>query len=177
MRVFIGIDIPDSIKDEIEKRVISKLKNKLDNARFVKKDSLHLTLKFIGEVSDDKLEKIKSSLKGITFSPFKVFLSEIGFFPDKKRPRVMWIGVKDGVEEMRRIFIEIEERLSKFVEKEKREFSPHLTIARFKERKIVELNIPDFSAEFEVREFILFKSILLPDGAKYEKISSFVASY
>jgi len=63
MRVFIGIDIPDSIKDEIEKRVISKLKNKLDNARFVKKDSLHITLKFIGEVSDDKLEKIKSSLK------------------------------------------------------------------------------------------------------------------
>src|SRR3989344_6470860 len=93
MRLFIAIEIPEEIKDYLcgIQQEIANSKNKI---RLVNKGSMHLTLKFLGEVQPPKLDDIKNNLKKITFKPFSVVLDNIGVFPNESYIRVVWIGLK-----------------------------------------------------------------------------------
>ena len=169
MRLFLAIELPEKIKNSLV-AVQNQLKP-FFRAKYVEKNNLHITLKFLGEVENvNSLNKLSEA----KFNPFRISLSRIGVFPNPNYIKVVWVGVKDGAEEVVKLHDEIE---SKIPFEKDRNFNPHITIARLKSRvddkAKKKMNSISFNEEFEVREFVLCKSTLTPSGPFYEKLSSF----
>lgn len=176
MRLFIAIEIPEDIKeciDEMQKRIDDK-NNKI---RFVNKNNVHLTLKFLGEVQPNNLEEIKNNLKKIIFKAFSVVLNGVGVFPNENHILVIWVGLKpeELVLELQK---DIDENLKKLFKKEKN-FKPHLTLARVKyiddkESFIDKLKkIKVENKNIRVDSFKLIKSSLTRQRPIYEVIDTF----
>lgn len=179
MRTFIAIELNKEIKEALS-GIQKKIKTMPEDVKWVAPHNIHLTLKFLGEVDEAKIPKIIQSIKeaAIQFKPFRVALADIGVFPNLKFPRIIWIGIEEGKEKL--------EELAKFLEnllarlkfpKEKRSFSPHLTLGRIKSlrskdafcAKINEVRVEKLRQE--IQSIILFKSTLAPGGPIYEKIA------
>jgi len=129
MRLFIAIEIPEDIKDYIAK-IQESIDNTTNKIRFVNKNQIHLTLKFLGEVQPNNLENVKTSLKKIIFNPFSAHLDKIGVFPNENYIRVVWIGLNPE-EPILELQNNIDKNLMELFKKEK-DFKPHLTLARVK---------------------------------------------
>ncbi len=172
-RLFIAIEIPQEIKSNFQKlhRDLSLLKN----SNVVPFENIHLTLKFIGET--DKRKDILEILENVKFSRFEITLEKTGVFPNLYYPRVFWVGVRKNPE-LNNLFNLIENKLENLdIPKETRNFSPHITLCRFKgetNTKKLENLILDYEkttfGTFEVQEVILFKSHLRSPHPLYEKI-------
>ena len=170
MRCFIAIDLPEEIKKEIAKiqKQLPDFKGKL-----TEKDNLHLTLKFLGEISDEQVNNIKEKLEKIKFNKFKAKLQNIGVFSESF-VRIIWINLEncDGLQK------EIDNALSKLFKREER-FMSHLTIARVKyikdKQKFLDSlkKIKIAPVEFEVQGFALKKSTLTGRGPIYGDIIRF----
>jgi 2'-5' RNA ligase len=172
MRCFIAIDIPEEIKEKImkiEKELEEKIK---ESAKFVERENLHITLKFLGEIEENKAQKIKEIINSIPFTPFKIKLKGVGVFPNEKFIRVIWIGGES--KELEDIAKYLDEKL-KSEKFKSEEFIIHLTIARVKSK----VNISDFLKKYQGYEFGEFevdnvsqiklkKSILTSKGPVYE---------
>ena len=177
MRAFIAIDLPENIKEELAKiqRQLPEAKMKL-----VEKQNLHLTLRFLGEISDTQINKIKEKLREIKMKKFCSSLTSIGVFPSEKFVRIIWIGLK--AEKGEEIF-QLREKIEKAVEeagmKKDERFESHLTLARvkfIKDKKgfIEKINqIKVKPLEFFVTNFALKKSTLTKAGPIYEDILKF----
>ncbi len=182
MRTFIAIEIDPSIKDKIS-NLVQELGKQGAKVGWVKKESIHLTLKFLGEIDEKKIKEVSEKLKLISskIKPFRIRIEGTGWFPEKgSHPRVLWIGVKYP-EHLKILWEEIEKELEKIgFEKEGREFSPHITIGRVKGNgsinKVLDI-LRKFTTylfgEMEVKRIILFQSILKPDGAEYIPLEKF----
>ena len=176
MRLFIAIGISEDIKEYMIK-VQKQIDDKNNKIRFANKNSVHLTLKFLGEVQPNKLEEIKNNLKKITMEPFSIVLDNIGVFPNESYIRVIWIGLKpEGpIIELQK---DIDTNLELLFKKEK-DFKPHLTLARVKyvEDKddfINKLkNIEIENQKIDVDNFKLIKSTLSSEGPIYENLDIF----
>ena len=176
MRAFVAIKIPDSIKERIAK--IEKELEGIQGVKWVKPDNIHLTLKFLGEVRESQIGElnlaIKSCIRGI--KPFRISFSEIGGFPNLRHPKVIWVGVKEGMDILIELINRLEQEFSKLGFKpETREPSPHLTIGRIKKNKIVdaELKLRIFeTSSFIADKVYLIKSTLTPDGPIYTDITA-----
>ena len=175
MRLFIAVEIPKNVKEEII-RIQKEIGNELIKAKWLKENHIHLTLKFLGEVEENKLDKIKELLRNIRFEQFKIYSSNIGFFPNENYIRVLWIGLKsDKIIELQK---KIDNELLKLFPKEKK-FEPHITLARIKyikdKDKFKELikNIKVEKIEFKVDNFKLIKSTLTKQGPIYEVIEEY----
>jgi 2'-5' RNA ligase len=179
MRTFIAVGISTEARGKITE-IQGELKKGNPDVKWVEPENLHLTLKFLGEVSKDKLpgviEKTRLVVSGI--SNFRVHLSGLGSFPNLKFPRVVWVGVSEGVGELKKLSQSIEENLSHLgFPKEKREFSAHLTIGRVRSpkgkeklvKRIEELETSD-AGEFSVDKVLLMESQLSSRGATYRII-------
>ena len=175
IRLFAAIDLPDTVKDSIQ-----GICGGLPGARWVDLQQLHLTLRFIGEVDNGLFDKIKASLAEITEASFSLTVQGVGFFPPKRTPRVLWVGIQgDGT--LARLAGEIEETLvlKNGIEPERHPFSPHITIARFKEASPAK--IADYvtrhgtfrTETFTVDAFHLYSSTLTPTGARHRKEASY----
>ncbi|GAF84965.1 unnamed protein product [marine sediment metagenome] len=176
MRLFIAIELPAELKEYLK-----KLQNQLggsDSAKMSLVKEFHLTLKFLGDVSEEKLDGIKSRLAAVEFSAFSALLDEIGVFPDEKRPRVVWAGLepKEKIIELQQ---KVEEALKGLFPKDER-FHPHLTLARVKfvkDKKEFSDKLKAISVdkkEFNISSLKLIKSTLTPEGPVYEELGSFV---
>lgn len=133
-RGFISVDIPFSQKIN---EFSNHIKNCGTHVKLVEPENIHITLKFLGETDEDLIEKIEESIKQSTrdTSSFEIKLVGTGVFPNPGYIKVIWIGVEDNGE-LKKIANNIDEQLSKLgFEREKRPFSPHLTIARVKSAK------------------------------------------
>lgn len=181
MRTFIAVKLPSEVKEKIEKTVDPFRKLGLDIS-WVKPKNLHLTLKFLGDVDEKRIQDVILALEHALKEREKLTMSlrDFGVFPDFKKPRVIWIGIEKGKEDLIRIQDEIQEELFKVgFSKEERGFSPHLTIARVKSPRGIEKltgQIKDVnfeSEEIRVEEVILMKSQLHPQGAIYTPIRTF----
>lgn len=170
MRTFISLEIPERIK-----KIIKEVQENLPDFKGKKTEgeNLHLTLKFLGEVDEKKLEKIKEKLSQINFKKFKAKVGEIGVF-NKNFIRIVWIKIENCNELQK----EIDEKLSELFEKEKR-FMSHLTIARVKsirnkEEFLKKLEKINFSKEeFLVESFYLKKSTLTKEKPIYENLENY----
>jgi len=181
MRLFIAVNIPDEIKESLF-AFQQELKLSLGEVKWINKDQFHLTLKFLGETEENKIENIINGIsKAVLKSkPFKLSFSGAGVFPDINKPRVIWAGTGAGKEELLKIAQEIEENLNPLgFQKDKREFSAHLTLGRFRPfknkatviNKIIEKDKTRLGS-FKVKSVELIQSILHPGGPEYKCIKS-----
>lgn len=177
IRSFIAVEIPDKTRTEITKMLDTFAKQDT-GARWIKQDNLHITLIFLGEVSQEFLHNAQTELTSVAKNQksFEMSLKNIGAFPSQRAPRIIWIGVDKGSDELIDLQSKIESSLTKIGYKpETRKFHPHLTIGRVKFRfnnpKIFETNYQ--SETFAVKSVVLFKSTLMPQGPIYEKIKEF----
>lgn len=180
MRLFVALDFPEGIRAAI-RELTAKLKPLGKEARWVRAEGMHVTLKFIGHVKDEMLDTIVAALSGIDSpAPVEMRFRGVGFFPTEKRPRVFWCGIEasPNLSVMAR---DIESALVPLgIAAETRDFAPHLTLARFQSPrgadKLVsaarELDALDLGSARET-EFHLFESKLRPTGAEYSKRRSF----
>jgi RNA 2',3'-cyclic 3'-phosphodiesterase len=167
MRLFIAIELPKEVIAEL-----ARLQTELGmfGLRMVKE--FHLTLKFLGDVPDSKIEKVKETLRAITFKPFTAELAETGVFPNPSYIRVVWAGVKgDTILQLQK---DIELEFEKLGWGRDKDFKPHLTLARVnfvKDKAALADKLKALKArkiQFEVGEFKLIKSTLTPSGPAYE---------
>ena len=182
MRTFIAIDFDKEIKDTILS-LIQKWDTGDRNIRWVKDQGMHLTLKFLGEVSEDKITEVKSVLANIAkdYPSFRLSLKGTGSFPPGTRhPRVIWIGIEMN-EILQNIQTRVENELHKIrFPKEKRKFHPHLTLGRVKGPQNLETVMESLEQHKEthfgrmtVNTITFFKSTLKPTGAEYTILSEF----
>ena len=175
MRAFIAIDLPKELKEKISS-IIEKLANCDLEAKWVKPENVHMTLKFLGQIEEKQIDTIKSIISEVSlgFKKITVECKDFGFFPNEKRPRVFFLKT-DKEDQLRKIYQELEDKLSHVgFEKEER-FKSHLTLCRFKGRKnmdclIRELKNIDFSQKLKIDEIAIFKSTLTKTGPIYEKV-------
>jgi 2'-5' RNA ligase len=192
MRLFVALDIDESIRERIS-RFVEGLHNFAPDARWMKPESMHVTLKFIGEQPDAAVGSVKQALSGITKNAIGISFRGYGFFPTAKSARVFWVGIEAGPE-LGTLATAIDEKLSALeIAKEDRAFSPHLTLARgagasgsprrsrqdrhnrtfhILQEKLAALPTPEFGT-MTPREFFLYQSQLSPKGSKYTKLARF----
>ena len=178
MRVFIAVDLPNELRKEFAD-LERQLKPSTDTARWVAPESIHITLKFIGEVPEKQAEDIDAALAGLTWKPFTVTVRGVGFFPGNRSPRVFWAGMEAPT--MQKLAEELDSRMERLgFEKEKRAFRPHITLARARDTRI-DASLVAASAEYAEHDFgsftvdriFLFKSTLKPTGAVYERLKEY----
>ena len=174
MRCFVAIELPEEVKSEL-KRLQEQIKNSGSDARLSFAKDAHLTLKFLGELTPQKVEFVKKSLANCKFRKFSVTLDRIGVFPGENYIRVVWVGVspeKDVMELQK----EVDEALQKDFKKEKN-FKAHLTLARVKyvsdKEKFLQLlkNTEIKKIKFVVDEFKLKRSTLTEEGPVYDDLA------
>lgn len=180
MRLFIAIPLPQKVKDylyDLEKKINSNYAK----VRWVHKKNLHLTLKFIGHINEDKIEMLKKNLNSINFESFKIKLSSLGAFPNMNNPKVIWVGFEpeDNIIKLQQC---IDEELLTLFPSSEQKLITHATLGRVKvikkKKEFLNLlkNIEIEDLEFEVNSFSLIKSELTRNGPKYWTIENFVSN-
>jgi len=176
MRIFIALDIPVEVRARLSE-YMERARSYAPEARWARVEGLHVTLKFVGHVSDERVEQIKAALASIKTAPFAVRFEGIGFFPNPKAARVFWAGV--GSTELPALASAIDAALEKLgVERETKPYHPHLTLARTSTRPLRELQplladtVPQFGT-MTAREFFLYQSQPQKGGSKYTKLERF----
>lgn len=186
MRTFIAIDFPDDILEKIAK-IISFLRSQTPEKalKWVDKDNLHMTLKFIGEIREDSLPDIQSlmtrALQGHDF--FKISIGRLGMYPNHNNPRVVWLGIT-AEETLFTIQRKLDLTLQDAgIPSEKRAYSPHLTIARLRRdmdptaTRLIGETLSQFKVDSPgsvlVRQILLYQSQLTSSGPIYSPLLTF----
>lgn len=177
-RIFIAINIDEDVRERLSD-IQGKLQKCDADVRWVRPENIHLTLRFLGYVSDANLKGIfeasKASIHNIL--PFEIFFSKIGVFPDLRRPRVIWAGVKEG--KMLSTIVYNLNRLLKErgFQEEERSYRPHLTLGRVRSEKhreelakAIKANENWSGGSQKVREIRVMESILKSEGAHYSSL-------
>ena len=180
MRLFVALDIPDDVRSKLA-ALAAKLRGAYPHARWTRIEGLHVTLKFIGEVPPEKAQAIQSAIASLApRSAFTMNFRGVGFFPNERRPRVLWAGVAAGPE-LATLAADVETALAALgLPREERAFSPHLTLARFDSPRgldalhaaIENAGPLEFGAA-TAQEFHLYQSVLKRGGAEYTRLATF----
>jgi 2'-5' RNA ligase len=192
MRIFVGIDLDPEIRARIS-RFLEGVQGFAADAKWVRPESLHITLRFIGEQTPEQVEAIAERLRRVESGAFDIRAAGYGFFPTAKAPRVFWIGIQAGPQ-LAALAETVDAAVAELgIPREDRPFSPHLTLARAGgrsgspkrqkgdgpnttfaalDKRLSAMGEIDFGA-MTAREFILYQSQLLPGGSKYTKLQRF----
>lgn len=180
MRLFTGIALPEPVIASLS--VLLDRLRPLARIQWCNPSNLHITTKFIGEYHEDRLDTLKSALSNVPANgPIEIGISGFGWYPNPHSPRVFWCGVHapQALTELASQIDSILEPLG--IEREKRAYSPHLTLARIKtpDKQLVEVkravaNLPstDFGS-FTAGSFHLYQSKTHPSGSIYTKLADF----
>lgn len=174
MRLFIAIEIPDDLK-----KAIGILRTDIPGARWVSGEQIHLTLAFLGEVEEAVVVTLNKELAHIKLPEFELCFSGTGCFPNRHRPRVLWIGLEPNPH-LQVLACKVREAvLACGIPQDERPFSPHITLARLKLATSREFDAfidqpqKQELSPFPVRDFILFQSRLTPQGAEHLPLRNF----
>jgi len=187
IRAFIAIPLPSpllekmaALQRQLEKQIAPR------SVRWVHTDGIHLTLKFLGDTSTDKLPEIKQALAAVARNaPACTFtVGELGCFPNPRRPRVVWVGVQEPTGRMAALQDAVEEVMAPLgYPPEGRGFTPHLTLGRVQQRashsdaarigEVVARTTVDVLAEVSAGHFALIRSVLKSTGAEYTTLEEF----
>jgi 2'-5' RNA ligase len=191
MRIFIALDIDDALRTRLE-QFLDGVREFAPEVRWVRPESMHVTLKFVGEKPPEAVEKIKQALGAIRAGVIDIAFRGYGFFPTSKVPRVFWVGIGAGPE-LAALAKSVDEATAALgVPREEHQFSPHLTLARrggsgsprwrkgdgvnnaFQRllEKLVAMPALEFGT-MTARAFLLYQSQLMRGGARYTKIARF----
>jgi RNA 2',3'-cyclic 3'-phosphodiesterase len=193
MRIFVALDLDPEMRVRIA-RFIEEMRALAPDVRWVSAESLHITLKFIGEKPDQLTPKIEERLRSVLANSFELSFRGCGFFPTPRSARVFWIGI-EAAPALAELASAIDSALSSLpIPKEERAFSPHLTLARAGsgapsrkrgdkpnqrfsalQEKLAQAAAPDFGT-MAAREFFMYRSQLSSQGPRYSKIARFPLS-
>lgn len=192
MRIFVGTDLDSDVRARIS-RFLEGVQGFAPDARWVHPESLHITLKFIGEQPAEQVDAIAERLRRVESNALEIRCAGYGFFPTAKAPRVFWIGIQAGPQ-LAELAESVDLAVAELgVPRENRPYSPHLTLARAGgrsgspqwrkgdrsnavfatlDKRVAAMGGLDFGT-MTAREFILYRSQLSPKGSKYTKLQRF----
>lgn len=179
MRLFIALDLAEPVRSALGD-LIAQLKSKSRDARWVRTESMHLTLQFLGHTKPEKLNSIRAALESVHCDrPVKLRFQGVGFFPDERRPRVIWAGI-EATPVLAELAAATETAIEPLgFERESRPYFPHITLARLSSNgakglvtAAEKLKSYDFGSAQE-SELHLFESVTKPSGAEYKKLATF----
>ena len=178
VRSFVSIDLDDQQILSRVGSILSSLQAMGGDLKPVERENIHLTLKFLGNVSSSRLSEVETSLYQLAFPVFSTEIKGAGAFPNLNHMTVIWVGVNEGWSQVEQIYEQVEKLLSPLgFRKENRPFSPHITIARVRSSRkreemanfLQHLNDESFGS-FTVAKVRLKKSILSSSGPKYSTL-------
>ena len=185
VRSFIAIELPDEVKSGLAQLQAQLKTGKQPPVKWVNPYSIHLTLKFLGNIAVDKISEITGAMEAAAqgISPFHLKVKDLGVFPNLRRVQVVWVGVSGEVDQLSRLQQGIESNLSPLgFTPESRPFTPHLTLARLREQaspderqsfgQLIASTRFEAVYDFSVDSINLIKSQLTREGAIYSRISS-----
>lgn len=182
MRAFLAIEIEPYIKNKIEESQEIISESESSNIKYVERENIHLTLKFFGEIDDEKLDEIsdiiRQSIK--SYDTYTIKVVNIGAFPNIYNPRVIWAGIKDKKETTIRLIEELDKKFNRIGFKKEKSYVPHVTIGRVKNisdkqklsQTLKSLN-KRYHGKMEVKKLIIKSSTLTPDGPIYNNVKEF----
>ncbi|WP_276299674.1 RNA 2',3'-cyclic phosphodiesterase [Halorussus lipolyticus] len=182
MRLFVSIDLPDEFTPEVE--AVQDEFAEASGLNFTDPEQAHVTLKFLGDVSQGKLPRVKNAIRRAVDSsgvePFEATYEDLGVFPDLGYIQVVWLGVGEGSDEMGVLHENIEREVTRLgFDPEDHEFTPHATLARMEHaggKELVQEKVEELSPTVgttEVTEVRLTESVLTDDGPEYSTVESF----
>lgn len=173
MRLFIAMRINHKVKEEIIK-IIPLIRNQYREGKWVPAENWHVTLLFLGEISNDKMSLVRDameeSVRGIR--PFQLWVEGIGAFPNQIHPKILWAGVQGELEPLNILYQKLVEAVDKrgLTYDAKPIYKPHITLARKIEKGIVDQEVPLRTSEWKVQSLELYESVSEYSGVKYKKI-------
>lgn len=182
MRAFLAIEIEPYIKNRIEESQEIILESDSSKIKYVERENIHLTLKFFGEIDDEKLDEI-SDIIGQSIKNYEAYtlkVVNIGAFPNIYNPRVIWTGIKDKNKTTIKLIEELDKKFSKIGFKKEKSYVPHITLGRVKSisdkqklsQTLKSLN-KRYHGKMEVKKIIIKSSTLTPDGPIYDSVKEF----
>jgi RNA 2',3'-cyclic 3'-phosphodiesterase len=179
IRTFICVDLSSNLKARLDSLTLELQKQSTTRVSWVKATNMHLTLRFLGDVAEDKIPNIQACIEqaGLGVKSFNLSARELGAFPNLNKPRVFWVGIKD----LTNTLLPMQKRLEQGLVNagfgpSDHPFSPHLTIGRVKEGNGQDIasklsKIEFVPEDFSVKETILMRSDLKPSGTVYSKLA------
>ncbi|MDH4129272.1 MAG: RNA 2',3'-cyclic phosphodiesterase [Spirochaetota bacterium] len=182
MRLFIAIHLNKPILKKIEELILP-LANQYKDLKWVSFENMHITIKFLGETNDTNLDSIIKSLQEINLQSFNLTIQNLGAFPNINFPKVLWIGLKGDINSIKSLVKKVETHMKvlNFLE-ERREWSPHITIARVRTKipkdliNFISLHKDVHFGEISISSFSLMESNLTSKGPIYKEIKRFTLS-
>ncbi|WP_435177236.1 RNA 2',3'-cyclic phosphodiesterase [Halorussus sp. AFM4] len=182
MRLFVSVDLPDELAD-----AVADVQEEFAGAsglNFVDPEQAHVTVKFLGEVNQGELPRVKNALRRAVdeadVAPFEATYEGLGVFPDIGYIQVVWLGVSDGSDELTALHEAVEREVTRLgFDPEDHEFTPHVTIARMEHaggKELVQENVEELSPTVgatQVEEIRLTESVLTDEGPEYSTVESF----
>ncbi len=174
VRLFVAVDLSDELRGRIV-RFRDEVASSGADVKPVEDENLHITIRFLGEVRDELLGEVMDNLRTLSFSKFNIHVKGVGAFPTLTSPRVIWVGVEEGAEELKSLHDEVERLVGRYGVSDEREFTPHITVARVRGRAgplgrlINQWREYDFGWQ-AVDSVVLKKSTLTPRGPIYENL-------
>lgn len=186
-RVFIAVELPPEIRARLRAHA-GRLREMVPEAKasWSRPENIHLTLKFIGDTSIDRLTGLcEAAARTVApLQPFTIAVAETGVFPSRSVPKVLWIGLKDSEGRLSELHSRLEEECAQAgFAKEARPFHPHLTLARLRQPQharalaSTHMQMPFELAEFYVSEVLVIRSELSSAGSRYTTISCHQLGY
>ncbi len=185
MRAFVAVEIPEAVRRSLARELAPLFDAQLPGLRPVHVDGLHVTVKFLGEISGEAVADAASALTAATqgFAPVRLHTAGGGVYPGIRRPRVLWVGLGGEVEALRSLRDAVEESMKQagFPEDTRATFSPHVTVARFRgnasnstvRAALDHVSCLDLECEgrFAVNGLSLMRSTLSQTGAMYDRLA------
>lgn len=174
MRSFLALELPPDIVSYLG-TVAARLAKRTEGVRWVRNEGIHITVKFLGEIEEETAQTMHEVLAplGSRHAPVKARLGQLDAFPSTRSARVIVVKLKEGTEETKAIFSDVEDGLESMrVEREKRGLVPHITLGRRRTPRSFPNGdpMPIEEREFLIENLVLFKSTLTPGGAIYTPI-------
>jgi len=182
IRSFLAFELPLEIK-EIVNRVSGEVRKSSLDVKWVKPDNIHLTVVFLGNIHRDDINALGDEVQKVCldYGPFNISLKGMGSFPNRRNPRVLWLGLDGDLDRMSHFRDALQKGLNPFgIKEEKRKFNPHLTLGRFRKNSKRTYHLDKLILKYEdldspvcpLNELVLFKSELKPRGAEYTKLKA-----
>ncbi len=173
MRLFVALRLEGEGEEALDRAVVVA-RSLLAGARWVPRENRHLTLKFLGEVPEERVGEVVKALSGLRHPPFSSPLTSWGAFPSERAARVLWVGL--GGQDVHGLARRVEEAMGDLgFARENRPFEAHITVARFRSPSRLDLSVlpPLPSSALQARTFVLYRSRLQPTGAEYTPLATF----
>ena len=175
IRTFIAVPVPEPLFN-LREKLKATISEKTGKIRWLRKDQIHLTMKFLGDTTEDSINDVRHVMQKVAdeFKPFNISIQKTGCFPKIERPRVMWIGVSGELDKLYQLVEKIQKKLNPLgFPKDEKKYHPHITIAR---AKYPQKKTPDISTflntsfdpiPFPIKKVQFISSELFPNGPVY----------